>query len=114
MEISSYILAKKYVDATLVGAGALVGKSAYDIACENGFQGTPAEWLLSLKGETPQIGPNGTWVIGNIDTGIVVAPDLAGYVTEQYIQDLLDELGLSEGTLNMIALTETEILEICK
>ena len=53
MEISSYILAKKYVDATLAGAGALVGKSAYDIACENGFQGTPAEWLLSLKGETP-------------------------------------------------------------
>jgi hypothetical protein len=25
------------------------GFSAYQIACANGFTGTPAEWLLSLK-----------------------------------------------------------------
>lgn len=28
------------------------GKSAYDIAVENGFEGTEAEWLESLKGES--------------------------------------------------------------
>lgn len=27
------------------------GKSAYDVACENGFEGTEAQWLASLKGE---------------------------------------------------------------
>jgi hypothetical protein len=28
-----------------------IGKSAYDIAVENGFVGTEAEWLESLKGK---------------------------------------------------------------
>lgn len=114
MDITSYILSKKYVEDTLVGAGALAGKSAYDIACENGFKGTPGEWLASLKGDAPQIGPNGTWVIGNIDTGIIASPSLAGYATEQYIQELIKDLELSGGTVNMIALTQSEILEICK
>ena len=27
------------------------GKSAYEIACDNGFFGTEAEWLLSLRGQ---------------------------------------------------------------
>ena len=27
------------------------GKSAYEIAVDNGFQGTPAEWLKALQGE---------------------------------------------------------------
>ena len=33
------------------------GKSAYEIAVDNGFEGTEAEWLESLKGrgETPKI-----------------------------------------------------------
>ena len=51
---------KKYVDDTLKGSGALKGekgdagedgKSAYDLAVENGFTGTVQEWLESLKGE---------------------------------------------------------------
>ena len=39
MDVVSYILAKKYVDSVLSGAGALKGESAYDIAVKNGFQG---------------------------------------------------------------------------
>ena len=31
------------------------GKSAYEIAVDNGFSGTEAEWLDSLKGETLDI-----------------------------------------------------------
>jgi hypothetical protein len=27
------------------------GRSAYEVACDNGFVGTEAEWLASLKGE---------------------------------------------------------------
>lgn len=76
MDIITLALAKKYVQATLAGAGALKGqdgKSAYEIAKDNGFSGTETEWLESLKGQagqTPHIGENGNWFIGNVDTGI--------------------------------------------
>lgn len=33
----------------------IAGKSAYEIAVENGFKGTEVEWLESLKGETPDL-----------------------------------------------------------
>lgn len=35
------------------------GKSAYEIAVENGFQGNEAEWLESLKGESGEDGEDG-------------------------------------------------------
>lgn len=35
------------------------GKSAYDIAVENGYNGTESEWLASLKGEKGQTGGQG-------------------------------------------------------
>ena len=35
------------------------GKSAYDIAVENGFVGTEAEWLESLKGDKGDTGAQG-------------------------------------------------------
>ena len=41
------------------GAPGKDGKSAYQIAVDNGFNGTEAEWLLSLKGETGAQGPKG-------------------------------------------------------
>ena len=45
------------------------GKSAYEIAVAHGFRGTEVEWLESLQGETPRIGTNGNWFIGDEDTG---------------------------------------------
>lgn len=86
MDIISYILAKQYIEDSLAGAGAVKGKSAYDIACDNGFKGTPSEWLESLKGLTPQIGPQGTWLIGDADTGVIASPSLAGYATEDFVE----------------------------
>lgn len=50
-------LAKKYAKDTMAGAGAIKGdkgdngKSAYEIALNNGFVGTEAEWLASLKAD---------------------------------------------------------------
>ncbi len=38
-------------DSSGGGGGGANGKSAYEIAVENGFVGTEAEWLASLKGE---------------------------------------------------------------
>lgn len=85
MDITSYLLSKKYVEDSLEGAGALKGKSAYDIAKDNGFNGSETEWLASLVGATPIIGPNGTWVVNNKDTGVIASPSLAGYATEDYV-----------------------------
>ena len=61
------------------GNGGTVGKdglSAYDLAVQNGFEGTLEEWLDSLKGtdgkdaETPYVGKNGNWWVGNTDLGV--------------------------------------------
>jgi len=98
MDVVSYILAKKYVDATLSGAGALQGKSAFDVAVDNGFKGTEEEWLRTLEGVTPHIGDNGNWYLGEVDTGVLAAPDLQGYFSEANLQ----------------ALSNEEILQICK
>lgn len=49
------------------------GKSAYQIAVDNGFNGTEQEWLNSLHGESgtiPHIGDNGNWFIGDTDTNV--------------------------------------------
>lgn len=92
MDITSYILSKQYVEDTLAGVGALKGKSAYEIACENGFKGTPAEWLSTLKGSTPQIGPSGTWVIDEIDTGVLASPSIAGYATEAFVKQQIENI----------------------
>ena len=51
------------------------GKSAYEIAVENGFQGSVEEWLMSLKGVSPYIGENGNWFIGDIDTNVAACGD---------------------------------------
>lgn len=98
MDVVSYILAKKYVDATLSGVGALQGKSAFDVAVDNGFKGTEEEWLQTLEGVTPHIGDNGNWYLGETDTGVLAAPDLQGYFSEANLQ----------------ALSNEEILQICK
>lgn len=40
-------IVKEYVDKKV--AGTLTGKSAYQVAVDNGFVGTEQEWLESLK-----------------------------------------------------------------
>ena len=60
------------------------GLSAYDLAVQNGFEGTLDEWLASLKGAdgedgvTPFIGDNGNWWVGNTDLGISASGYPAG------------------------------------
>lgn len=53
MDMMTYLLAKKYVDKVTVDT--VKGKSAYEIAVENGFEGTEKEWLESLVGPTPDL-----------------------------------------------------------
>lgn len=61
------------------GAPGADGKSAYELAVENGFNGTVEEWLDSLKGE-PGTG-----------SGI----DLSDYVTEEDLQEAIN--GIASG-----------------
>ena len=41
------------------GAAGEKGKSAYEIACEEGFEGSVGEWLASLIGPAGEQGPKG-------------------------------------------------------
>ena len=73
------------------------GKSAYEVAVENGFQGTVEEWLASLKGVSPRIGENGNWFIGDTDTGVpangvynpndITQEDIDSYFDSEVIDD---------------------------
>lgn len=99
MDIITLALAKKYVQESISDIiNGKDGKSAYDIAVENGFEGSEKEWLDSLKGQSPHIGDNGHWYVGTLDTGVIASPDLSGYYSEA----------------NLVALSTEEILEICK
>lgn len=62
MDLVTLALAKKYTDDTVSGFGSLQGKdgkSAYQIALDNGFIGTETDWLESLKGEIGASGEDG-------------------------------------------------------
>ena len=97
-DVTNYLLVKGYVNDVLNNAGALQGKSAYEIAVANGFKGSEVEWLESLVGDAPHIGENGNWYIGDTDTGVLAAPDLSEYYNQA----------------NLVVLSREEILEICK
>lgn len=82
MDLVTYALLKKYVKNALAGAGAIQGKdgkSAYEIAVDNGFSGSESEWIASLAGvpgKTPYIGSNGNWFIDGVDTGVSATPSM--------------------------------------
>ena len=55
-----------YKEITTTGTGVTIqgpkgddGKSAYQIAVDNGYVGTESEWLVSLKGDKGETGPQG-------------------------------------------------------
>lgn len=100
MDITAYILSKKYIEDSLAGAGALVGKSAYEIAVDNGFQGTEQAWLQSLIGASPTIGDNGHWLIGETDTGVLASPSLVGYSTEEWVKEQIANIDLTSYATN--------------
>ena len=94
MDIITYALCKKQISEALMGAGALIGKSAYQIAVENGFKGSEKDWLLSLKGEqgyTPYIGENGNWFINGEDTNISASGGIKISSKEDSQEIIIDE-----------------------
>lgn len=71
--LSGEISSSKELSATLRSSGGVTGslqvamlngKSAYEIAVENGFVGTEEEWLESLKGQAATV------EVGDVTTGV--------------------------------------------
>ena len=106
------------------GTNGTNGKTAYEIAVENGFTGTQAEWLASLKGNdgangvTPEIGEDGNWWIGDINTGIPATGGNGGDASDTDATLINDTLAIINGvstplpTLKvLVAGTEVEIAE---
>lgn len=55
-----------------LGSGGTAGKSAYEIAVDNGFTGTEEEWLESLKGEQGESGRSITSITTDENNNIIV------------------------------------------
>ena len=75
------------------------GKSAYEIAVEEGFEGTESEWLASLKGDKGDTGITGSGVYGfQVQDGdlILVTEDTSGD-TPNYV---INESGEMTITIN--------------
>lgn len=68
MDVFTYFLAKKYVDSRVesIIVNGVPGKSAYEIAVENGFKGTEKEWLESLKGDNFNLNLEGYYHEANL------------------------------------------------
>lgn len=118
MDLVTYSLAKKYVDATLKGMGALQGKpgeSAYSIAVKYGYKGTEQEWLDSLigaPGHTPYIGTNLHWFINGVDTGVSAQVSDYNLLTNKPTfngQQLEGDIAISIKDINVIEATNEDI-----
>lgn len=106
VDFQSIAFLKRYVNETIINNDGLKGepgKSAYEIAVDNGFEGNESEWINSLQGESPHIGENGNWFIGSSDTGVLATPKL----NEEELQNYYSKS-------NLIALSKEEILKICE
>lgn len=67
---------------------AIDGKSAYDIAVEEGFVGTPEEWIVSLKGKDGDPGPKGP-----MGQGIVVVATISQLEFDEIVAAGESEIG---------------------
>ena len=82
------------------GFDGMNGKSAFEIAVENGFVGTETEWLESLKGKDGAVGPQGEQGPPGKDG---VTPDMSEYSTKTDYEDLQRKLqSLKDSTMDYI------------
>ncbi len=101
--------------------GALSGKSAYEIAVSQGYEGNEKEWIESLvgakgeagkdgkdgqDGQSVYIGENGNWWIGNTDTGVSVLSQSGEsiYAVPNLVGKTLAEIQQMPGSKNFVLL----------
>lgn len=87
----NWIVKQTYTSGGGSGTGA-DGKSAYEIACDEGFNGTVKEWLESLKGDSPKIGEDGYWYVGESSTGVKAIPVA---ISSEEILQIIKEVNLN-------------------
>ena len=77
------------------------GLSAYEIAVQNGFVGTEAEWLASLQGTDGQDGADGQGGVTQAGTNVTITGD--GTPTTPYIIDAIQTISTngSPGNLSL-------------
>lgn len=86
----------------------LQGKSAYEIACENGFEGTELEWLESLNGKdgiNGQDGQSGVDIYALFDAYLEVNPEstFAEFLNSFLIVDYYDtEYAAAKGIQSVV------------
>lgn len=74
-------------EESLKGAGALKGKSPYEIAVDNGYTGTEQEWLESLKGSPEsllsdeEVSEESTWSSAKISEELKKISESGGVVS---------------------------------
>lgn len=79
------------ITISTVGVAGQRGKSAYEVAVDNGFSGTEQEWLESLKGKDGKDGVNGTseTVSMNFPTIKSMLDDRAIIANSDSLEDIL-------------------------
>lgn len=101
---------------TPINPAKLGGKSAYDVAVEQGFKGTEVEWLESLRGEQGPQGVSGVYVgSGDApeDYDIQIDPegsiseelnikDLGNYFMSNSVEGALQEIGATLSGLEIL------------
>ena len=79
------------------------GKSAFEIAVENGFVGTEAEWLESLKGSDGKDGTDGQPGKDGVDGKDGVTPDMSDYPNKADFEELQQKIqSLQDSTMDYI------------
>jgi hypothetical protein len=74
-----------------------VGKSAYEVAVSNGFEGTEAEWLGSLKGEQGEQGVSGVYLgSGEMPEGYNVQIDPNGQAMFKIVTEIATDCNTNE------------------
>lgn len=88
------------------------GKSAYQIAVDNGFVGTEVEWLQSLKGEPGKDAEISNSDISNITSEVIdsITPDIIGASTTEHTHGYMKTIILS--TTEPTTVAENEIVMV--
>ena len=101
------------------GANGKDGRSAYEIAIENGFMGTVAEWLESLKGRDGIDGKDGKDGADGLPGKDGVSPDLTNYpdtaavkaLVQDAVQPLLEKAHTHENQAALDQITADKIAQ---
>ncbi len=90
------------------------GKSAYEVALANGFEGTEEEWLESLKGEQGERGESGVYLGSGempADCNVQIDPNGDTFDIDEVVAEAISDYVTPEGTIKSSAADFAEVGE---